>query len=604
MALLDRFRRLPQWKSDDPLVRIAGVEELPLDQQDVLLAIAREDGDARVRRAAVRKIIDPALVAETARTDRDETVREEAAGILRDLALGVFENTTEAESLAALALLQDLRDVITVAESASLEPVWRAAIARLDDPKALGTVARRASLPAARLEALQRLADPVEVSAVALKSEHKDVALAAVERITDREALKLVSSKAAAKAAGRRARALLDTLEAQERPAAEAPSPEALGAQAAKARQVDLCRQIEALARSALASAELSARIRQSEELWGRLAGEPDPGLARRFEVATQAARDLLGRVEADEGERSRLAEATAAAVSERTALCERLEAADANDAPRALEEARAAWRDLAPMPPGQEARTLAVTRRFEEAAAACEKRHGRAVAAMALAERAGRVCEEADRVAESPRFPEAGPQWASVARAWREVVAAGFAGEDLAARFSRAEERFRGHERSAREQEGRRRQASLERLQRQLARIEGLLASPALSLKDAERSLRDLRGTLDVMPVLPQKQDHDDMVRRMKDLHAALVPKVQELREIDEWQRWANVGIQEQLCQRAEAMAGIAEVAEVARQLREIQEEWKQASLVPREKAQALWTRFRAATDQARGPV
>jgi hypothetical protein len=121
------------------------------------------------------------------------------------------------------------------------------------------------------------------------------------------------------------------------------------------------------------------------------------------------------------------------------------------------------------------------------------------------------------------------------------------------------------------------------------------------LSLKDAERSLRDLRGTLDAMPVLPQRQDHDDMVRRMKDLHAALVPKVQELREIDEWQRWANVGIQEQLCQRAEAVAAGAEVAEVARQLREIQEEWKKASLVPREKAQALWTRFRAATDQAR---
>jgi hypothetical protein len=409
MALLDRFRRLPQWKSDDPLVRIAGVEELPLDQQDVLIAIAREDGDARVRRAAVRKIIDPALVAETARTDRDETVREEAAGILRDLALGVFENTTEAESLAALALLQDLRDVITVAESASLESVWRAAIARLDDPKALGTVARRASLPAARLEALQRLVDPVEVSAVALKSEHKDVALAAVERITDREALKLVSAKAAAKAAdgGPGAPGCAGGTRSVGCRSAIA---EALAAQAARARQVDLCRQVESLASSALASAELSARLRQSEELWGRLAGEPDPGLARWFAVATQAAQEMLERVKADEGERSRRGEATAAAVSERTALCERVEAADGHDAPRALDEARAAWRVLAPMPQGQEAQALAVNRRFEEAAAACEKRHARAVAAMALAERAGRVCEEADRVAETPRFPEAGP--------------------------------------------------------------------------------------------------------------------------------------------------------------------------------------------------
>jgi hypothetical protein len=147
----------------------------------------------------------------------------------------------------------------------------------------------------------------------------------------------------------------------------------------------------------------------------------------------------------------------------------------------------------------------------------------------------------------------------------------------------------------------GRHRQANLGRLGRLCARVEGQVGGSALSLRDAERSLGDLRAALDVMPALPSKQDHDDMVRRIMDLQAALLPKVQELREIDEWQRWANVGIQEQLCQRAEALAEVTEVAEVARHLRELQEQWKQASVVPREKAQALWTRFKAATDQAR---
>ena len=42
---------------------------------------------------------------------------------------------------------------------------------------------------------------------------------------------------------------------------------------------------------------------------------------------------------------------------------------------------------------------------------------------------------------------------------------------------------------------------------------------------------------------------------RRLKAAQAALTPKVQDLREVSEWQRWANVGIQEQLCEKMEAL-------------------------------------------------
>ena len=50
-------------------------------------------------------------------------------------------------------------------------------------------------------------------------------------------------------------------------------------------------------------------------------------------------------------------------------------------------------------------------------------------------------------------------------------------------------------------------------------------------------------------MPPLPTKQDFEDVMRRLKDAQAALTPKVQELREADDWKRFANVAIQEQLC-------------------------------------------------------
>ncbi|MBE3134342.1 MAG: hypothetical protein IMZ55_12785, partial [Acidobacteria bacterium] len=339
MALLDRFRRPPQWKHEDPFVRITGVEELPLDRQDLLITIAREDGDARVRRAAVKKIINPSVLAEVARQDRDESVRDEAGGILRDVALGVFENTTEAESLAALALLIDARDMVAVAETASLESVRTAALARLDEPRVLGAVARRAAHAPTRLAALQRLSDAGEVCAVALKSEHKDVALAAVERLTDREALKSVAGRAVHKAVARRAKVLLDALEPQERPAAEAPAREVPAAQARTARQLDLCRLAEALAKSP-SGPDTAARLAKAEEMWSELGAGVDADLHQRFGASCEKVRAARAQTEADRAERERVDGEVAAAVAARTALCDSLASIEGEGALARLEEA------------------------------------------------------------------------------------------------------------------------------------------------------------------------------------------------------------------------------------------------------------------------
>ena len=69
MTLLERFRAQPRQKHADPAVRLAFVQELPITEREVLTEIAREDGDARVRRAAVAKLIDPAALAGVARAD-------------------------------------------------------------------------------------------------------------------------------------------------------------------------------------------------------------------------------------------------------------------------------------------------------------------------------------------------------------------------------------------------------------------------------------------------------------------------------------------------------------------------------------------------------
>ena len=44
MTLLDRFRPQPRTSTPDPAVRLAYVEELPLDDRQAIAAMAREDG--------------------------------------------------------------------------------------------------------------------------------------------------------------------------------------------------------------------------------------------------------------------------------------------------------------------------------------------------------------------------------------------------------------------------------------------------------------------------------------------------------------------------------------------------------------------------------
>ena len=91
MTLLDRFRAQPRHKHPDVAVRLAYVAELPLEEREAILSMAREDAEPRVRRAAVAKVLDPLPLSEILKSDSDESVRARALEMLRDLALETFE---------------------------------------------------------------------------------------------------------------------------------------------------------------------------------------------------------------------------------------------------------------------------------------------------------------------------------------------------------------------------------------------------------------------------------------------------------------------------------------------------------------------------------
>ncbi|HWF85172.1 MAG TPA: DUF349 domain-containing protein, partial [Vicinamibacterales bacterium] len=541
MTLLDRFRTPSRDTNPDPAVRLAFVQELPMDRRESLAAFARDDEDPRVRRAAVAKLMDPALLSTAARGDADESVRAQATAMLRDIALEAFEGAGEAESVAAVQAVNDLRTLAAIAKSAPREAVARLALQRITDAHTLGSIARHAAHESIRREAFEQLQDRGELLRVATNGEFKDTAAAAVERFTDRADLEQIAARAKSKHAVKRARGLL--------------------------REMD-----ERAAEEALAAGEPVTRSADAA------APSIDPADAERAqrEARDRQAADALER-DRRRAETAEAAEQHRAAVSARAALCERLEQSSADAALDAVQIARSEWEGMPALDDAQLHAELA--QRFEEAARACERRHAEWTDAERRRGRVLELVDEAARAAALEDLPAARRQMAIVRREWADISRGLTVDPAMASRSSDADAALAAREAAAHEHDQRVRREALARVHQLIDRVEALVPKADLSLKAAERALRDVRAALGTMPPLPSKKDYEETLRRLKAAQAALTPKVQELREITDWQRWANIGIQEQLCEKMEALASVEDPETVAQKVRELQQQWRLAA-------------------------
>ncbi|MGH9162440.1 MAG: DUF349 domain-containing protein, partial [Vicinamibacteraceae bacterium] len=181
------------------------------------------------------------------------------------------------------------------------------------------------------------------------------------------------------------------------------------------------------------------------------------------------------------------------------------------------------------------------------------------------------------------------------------DTLAAESATAPLVARFRAAEARLVARAEEAREAQARERRERLEELSALCARLEALVERGDLTLKDADQAWRDARTAADDIGSLPTRQDHIQTAGRLRAVQTTLFAKLQEIREVDDWKRWANAGVQEEICQQVEALQHIEDILEVAPKLRDLRQQWKQVSTGPRgEEGSALWQRFRTAVDQA----
>lgn len=592
MSLFDRFRQ-PKWKHADPAIRLEAVNELGDEAQDVLRSVAREDADPAVRRRAVARVEDVATLASVARSDMDEGVRAEARKLLMDVAT---DGSHEEEAMEALAGLDDERDLAGIARTTDSESVGLAALRRVSAPRVVGSIAGRASHGGIRLAALALIEDPTERGLVALNSEHKDVALSALESIDDPRLLEQAAARAKNKLVARRARALL-----RERHPVRPTGPAAPVGELSRDR---LCDMLEGLARETRPEA-IQPSLDAATEAWQQISVADDQQslLQARFEAAAAAARARLEQLRAEAAATQADAEARLAQDTRRAEVCQQLEDYAGDDIEDAVTEAQAGWGALdAEGEPGSEA----VHQRM---AAAIARQRARLAARLADAERhtqLAALADEAEALTRLDDLADAHKRWAALLPRWTALAQDGAAVDPvLVTRVKAAEAAIAARTAAGREQESALRADNLRRARESCDRLEAIARREGLTLKEADQAVRDARATAESLGALPSRDDQAAIVDRLKKVQTALLDVVRDLRSSDDWKRWANATVQQELCEKAEALAGVEALPDVARQLKELRLLWKQASAGPRgAEGDALWQRFKAAADAAQARV
>lgn len=316
MKFLDRLRK-PEWDSRDPERRARAVAEAPeAELASRLVDFARSDDSALVRRAAVRRLRDLALLGDRLRTDSDEGVRAAARERLKAVLVD-----------ASLASVAERERVLAVEDDADL----------------LAHAASRAPEAGVRRAALERITRPALLLERCQKDPDIELRLWLLGRIESPAALERLAD-AARLGDKRLARAARDRLQAL-RIAARDPA-------TLKARALAICDELDALRRELPTDAAARAAALNAEwQAWRDVIG---PELAQRVEGYERTLRDTLSPrprevapvvVEAEAEPEPVVVAEPVAADPARIALVDELEQATAIDA-RGLARWRRRWTD------------------------------------------------------------------------------------------------------------------------------------------------------------------------------------------------------------------------------------------------------------------
>jgi hypothetical protein len=538
MGITDLFR--PKHRHSDVRVRAEAVRALTADDAATLIQIARTDRDVGVRRLAIERVVTADVLAEIAAADSDRSLRAFAGERAAQLWLhhACSEDPDQAgTALAGMIKLGDQRALVDVVVRAESATIRKRAFGELRDPRALCELAKSEAPQELRTAAVARIDDGDVLRGLAIDTTQKEVGLAAVEKLDDVDRLEHVAQKAKTKAVRQRARKIVLAIEEAER--AKKPGvPDDVKRR--RAEKAQLIREVEAVADS-FEFARASDIVKAAEAAWAKLGGDDGD---ERF---TKAAERYWRRKEIHDSQ-ARTADELRAIEREAQADKER---AAAERAAQAVAEAK------------HEARSDGAPGADEAAGAPDEaspdpKRLAREAEAKARREERDRQRAEED--------------------ARRQAQAA---------------------ERAARQKEDAERGAAIAvSLTALCADMEGLAAQPKQDLRAIDRLLSQAVKAFEQIGKVPG-EGRDALADRYRVARGKLVTRAGELREAEDWQRWANVPKAEALIETAKQMADAPATPDLGNRLRGLQALWKEVGPMPQRRSKELWDLFKATCDQ-----
>ena len=595
MALLDRLRPQPAWKHADPAVRIASLDTLPESEVGVIATLARTDESPRVRRAAIARLTDADALGMIARGEVDAQVRADALARLLTLAL---DGTDIPRATLAARALREERALVQVARSAPDAEIALGALDRLSEGRAFSAIAKHSMHDAVRARALERLTDPAELEAVATTTEYNDTGVAAVDRLGECAAMDVIAERARNPVVARRARAFIrvrDQRAADVRAKAEA------GAR----RRGLLTEGVDALEHvsdPARARAELDRLDAEFAALAGD-AGSADDAARFAGRIAVQRAR--LDAIEQAEATAAAERTARAAGIEAREALIARA-AEDAEDLDAHLAGLLTEWSALSSLAGGDDG---SWTRRFADTGEQARKRAtARARAAAVHDDVVALVGRIEALVAPDVALDESERAWPVLESEWKALTAPLEIDAELSARVRRVADTFAERRRSRQADAAKIRDHRLETWKALAARAGAVAAQPDAPMRDVDQAVRDLKAVLEPQAggsggggESTKGAPPDAIAAELRTSLAALLTRLRELRDAEDWRRWANSGIQEALVGQVEALKSSKDLPNVARQLRDLRRQWKAVS-AGRDESGALWQRFKSAADELQG--
>lgn len=500
--------------------------------------------NVRVRAEAVQSLTseDAAILVQIARTDRDVGVRRLA-----------IERIAEPDSLAAIAAGESERSLRALAGERAAE-LWRGVacdddaeaaalaltgIVNLDDQHALAAIACHATLPAIRKRAFGELRDARALAELAKGDAAPDLRLAAVSRIDDGEVLRALAIDTTQKEVGL---AAVDKLE----------DPDHLEHVAHKAKN----KAVRQRARKTLV--EMAEAERASQ------VGIPDDVKRRRAE-RSQLIREVETMAETFEFERY------APAVT------------------RAME----AWRVLRESADegvgDADERFGKCVERFWNRKNAHEQQLRAAEEMRAAARDAKPDAAEAPATRDEPRIA-AKPDAESTSR---DAEAAAAREQARVEREAREQARL---EREARRQDSEQRAAAI--AASLVATCDDLEGLSGKDMRTIERALQQAAKVFEQIGKVPADA-RDAIADRYTKVRGALIARVGELREAEDWARFQNVPKAEALIATAKQMATEQPSLDLGNRLRALQALWKEVGPMPQRRSKELWEQFKQVCDQ-----